>query len=186
MAHSGEEGALRIVGPIGFLARGLQLGDVVVDGVGAHASVFHDEWHDDDLDLDGRAVLTTSAGDLVDPSGLDGTASKEMTLGTHLVRRHHQIIDVPTDGVVGLVLEEPGGRRVPAGHLLIFVHRHDRSRTDRNQGFEVCLLRGKLRCPLVDPSLQGLDVVAQLGRHLVERLRQDADLVLSRDGRLAA
>ncbi len=65
VAHRGQERALGLVRRVRVAARGVELGDVVVDRVVAELLAVDDQRHDQDLGVDDRAVLAHPLADLV-------------------------------------------------------------------------------------------------------------------------
>ena len=145
VAHRRQERALRLVRRVGAPPRLLQLAHVVVDPVEALVIAVDDERHDVDLDLDEAPVGAHPSGQPVRAALLQRLADDRLALIRVLGRLDHERVDRAADRVLRRVPEQALGRRVPAGHHLVPIHRDDRDRADVDERLEVLLLPADLR-----------------------------------------
>ena len=116
----------------------------MVDPVVALVIAVDDERHDVDLDLDELPVGAHPAGQPVRAPVLQRLADDRLAFVRVLGRLDHERVDRAADGILRRVAEQPLGRRVPAGHHLVPIHRDDGDRTDVHERLEVLLLRADL------------------------------------------
>ncbi len=116
------------------------LGVVAVDRVEARVLTVDVQRHHRDLDVDERAVLASSARDAVDAPRGQRLVGLDRRIGREVVRGEHELFDRAADRLVGRPAEQQGCGRVPAGHDLLAIHRHDRDRADLDERLEVLLL----------------------------------------------
>ncbi len=178
VTHRRQEGALRLVRRVRFTTRRLELADVVVNRVEPEVLVVDDERHHQDLNVEQEAVLAHPLADRMCSSLVQGGGDEVVALLPQRVRPDDEVLDVPADHLLLLVAEQRRRGRVPAGDALVPVHRHDRDGADLDERFEVLLLAPDLGRPILDPSLEGGDVLAELGGHFVECRGERAHLVL--------
>ncbi len=144
VAHRGEKLALRLVGGLGRLAGGEELGDVVIETHHADEPPVHHHRDAEDLDVHQRAVLAATLGDGPDRVMIERLLRVLDRLSPRL-RRRDQIVEMLTEHLLFGVAVQREERRVARHHDVLRVERDDRHGTVRHQLPEVLLLMLGLR-----------------------------------------
>ena len=139
VAHRRQEGALGLVGRLGFPAGPEELGDVVIDPDHAHLGAVDDHRHGRQLDVDQGAVLPGAPRDRADPLALERPPDVGVDLLAGL-RGGHEVFHVATEGLRRRVPEEALRAGIPSHDLAVEVHGRDRHRARLHERLRVLLL----------------------------------------------